>query len=374
MSSMLWFKKNTSHVNILLGLIVFIPVFSLLANVLLYTNNGLTFFPLIYFYLIINLLFGPLVLYYFRLIFGEKPKLHLYHIVHLIPSLFAVYIYIKYTFLTSQSEKLQLLIQINKGEEFNFILLNILGLAHLLTYLFWSNQIRKSYIKNAAAYFSSFETQQLKWLKQFIYLVSVLALLILISYSVTFSINPAYVILSDVIATPLFTFIMYLFILVAAYHNHVIFTKEDYSAYSINLQSFNAFIEEENKQIESTKTPALVNDDIKLKLDTNLDRLILEEKVYLDSGLNIGKLAQICGVSTHQLSYYINTYLNKNFYEYINYYRIEEAKLKLTDPNFENYKIEFIGEESGFNSRSTFFTTFKKFTGQSPLIYRNSIK
>jgi AraC-like DNA-binding protein len=58
--------------------------------------------------------------------------------------------------------------------------------------------------------------------------------------------------------------------------------------------------------------------------------------------------------------------LNKTFYDLVNGYRVEEAKRLLLDPKSKNNKILAIAFDSGFNSKTTFNTVFKKFTGFTP--------
>ena len=62
--------------------------------------------------------------------------------------------------------------------------------------------------------------------------------------------------------------------------------------------------------------------------------------------------------------------LNKSFYDCINQYRVEEAKLLLIDPSKSAHKIASIAFDAGFNSISTFNDVFKKITGQTPSQYR----
>jgi len=71
-------------------------------------------------------------------------------------------------------------------------------------------------------------------------------------------------------------------------------------------------------------------------------------------------------VRAHVLSAYLKRHYNKSFYNFINYYRIEEAKRFLTDPDQHKYSISHISENSGFTSRSAFYTAFKKNTGFTP--------
>ena len=77
-------------------------------------------------------------------------------------------------------------------------------------------------------------------------------------------------------------------------------------------------------------------------------------------------------MSISSISKLINGREGCNFSDYINKYRVSEAKKLLADKNFDPYTIVAIGLECGFNSKSTFYTAFKKFTGQTPTQYREA--
>jgi AraC-like DNA-binding protein len=97
---------------------------------------------------------------------------------------------------------------------------------------------------------------------------------------------------------------------------------------------------------------------------------ILKEQRFLDPLLSLNSMAGEVSVSPGHLSRLINTHGNKNFTDFINEYRVEQAKSILKDPEFENYTIAAIGLECGFNSKSTFYSAFKKFTSLSPSGYK----
>ncbi|MGE8434799.1 helix-turn-helix domain-containing protein [Chryseobacterium joostei] len=109
----------------------------------------------------------------------------------------------------------------------------------------------------------------------------------------------------------------------------------------------------------------LISDEELLKIKTQLERIMNIQKPYLDSELNLIKLAEMLSVSTHHLSYVINTGFGKNFFQYINEFRVEYAK-KLLKETDSKLSILGIAYESGFNSKTSFNTTFKKLTGQTP--------
>jgi len=109
------------------------------------------------------------------------------------------------------------------------------------------------------------------------------------------------------------------------------------------------------------------------EIKTKLLELIEKEKPYLDSELTLSKLAEMISVSTHNLSEVINSKLGKTYYYFINEYRVEEFKRKLENPSAQNYNLISIAFDSGFNSKTSFNTIFKKITNQTPSEYRASL-
>ncbi|MFW5687842.1 MAG: helix-turn-helix domain-containing protein, partial [Bacteroidota bacterium] len=107
-------------------------------------------------------------------------------------------------------------------------------------------------------------------------------------------------------------------------------------------------------------------DDKLVEIKARLHDLITKEELYLDSELNLGKLAKKLDISSHQLSYVINNGFNQNFYGFINKFRVEKAKKLLAGEATDKYSIIGIAYESGFNSKTAFNTTFKKITGLTP--------
>jgi AraC-like DNA-binding protein len=94
-----------------------------------------------------------------------------------------------------------------------------------------------------------------------------------------------------------------------------------------------------------------------------------EEKIYLENELNLSKMAEKLGVSVHDTSFLINQTQGHNFYTYVNSFRIEAAKKLLRSSQIKELNILGIAFASGFNSKTTFNTTFKKITGLSPSQY-----
>ena len=101
-----------------------------------------------------------------------------------------------------------------------------------------------------------------------------------------------------------------------------------------------------------------------------LQKYMAEEKPYLEFSLNREQLAEQVQLPPRELSQIINSQLNQNFYEFVNRYRVEAAKQILSDPTKKDVRANELMFDVGFNSKSTFHYTFKKFTGLTPSQFR----
>jgi len=121
-----------------------------------------------------------------------------------------------------------------------------------------------------------------------------------------------------------------------------------------------------NEDEEEEIKKKLISDEELSKIKNQLQELMESQKPYLDSELNLIKLAELLSVSTHHLSYVINNGFQKNFFQYVNEYRINHAKNLLKDDRNNHLSILGIAYESGFNSKTSFNITFKKLTNKTP--------
>ena len=96
--------------------------------------------------------------------------------------------------------------------------------------------------------------------------------------------------------------------------------------------------------------------------------IIIEKELFLNPSFSLEEAAKELKLTKHLLSQYVNEVLGKSFSNLIKEYRIEKAKKLLETET--NYTIESLGYDSGFNSKSTFFTAFKKITGLTPAEYQ----
>jgi YesN/AraC family two-component response regulator len=113
-----------------------------------------------------------------------------------------------------------------------------------------------------------------------------------------------------------------------------------------------------------------IDDRRMVELVEKINVLICQDKIYREPELTLQDLSEKLRCPPYQVSVVINEKMKKNFYDLINGYRVEEAKRLLLDPKNKNYTILSVGFEAGFNSKTTFNTVFKKFTGVTPTDFR----
>lgn len=138
------------------------------------------------------------------------------------------------------------------------------------------------------------------------------------------------------------------------------------------------------EQAETTRKEADISDAVKPAgeyrnsgLKTNdaenyhqkLLQLMKEKQPYLEPRLTLNNLAGELNISVNHLSQIINQYQGKNFYDFINEYRVEEFKKRVASPKNKHLSILAIALDSGFNAKSSFNMVFKKHTGMTPSEY-----
>ncbi len=96
------------------------------------------------------------------------------------------------------------------------------------------------------------------------------------------------------------------------------------------------------------------------------------DKPFTYSSLKLTQLAKMVGTTPNYLSQVINEECEQNFYDFVNGYRIEEAKKMIQDPASEQVTLLSIAYDVGFNSKSAFNTAFKKYTGMTPSQFRKN--
>ncbi|MDG1164934.1 MAG: helix-turn-helix domain-containing protein [Porticoccaceae bacterium] len=105
---------------------------------------------------------------------------------------------------------------------------------------------------------------------------------------------------------------------------------------------------------------------------SQLASLMRDEKVFLQPDLTLPKLAAMVGCSVNHLSQAVNSGFHMSFFDFLNSYRIEAAKIMLSLGDGRSESILDVSFAVGFNSNSAFYTAFKKSTGQTPAQFRRA--
>jgi len=290
-------------------------------------------------------LYAPLMFFYIRSLTNKPFKIRKADFVHSLPFLFFT-AYLFFTFYFKPIEWKRDFVFSQKSFTFWFIstvLLNLQVASYIVAVLFMLHRYRKK-IKTV---FSSTEKINYSWLKFLIYgllllwLGDIVRVLIFgispnLSYAVTIIFYLGFLLMSDLI-------------LYKALTQPVIFS---------NMEEF----PQQKKKSLSDE----VNEQYLQKLLSYME----SEKPYLDSSLTIYKLAEKISIPPRSLSDVINNSLNKNFYDFVNSYRIKEAERLLAENNGPSKTILEILYEVGFNSKSSFNQAFKKHTGITPSYFK----
>ncbi|MGB5820294.1 MAG: helix-turn-helix domain-containing protein [Saonia sp.] len=230
--------------------------------------------------------------------------------------------------------------------------LTLMVLAHFGIYLFWSMNIlvtkkvivlRKSTHKNNLSE---------RWLDNFNILLVISVIYISVLIEVLFT-TPKVQFIFSIIAMTLGCIFLLL-------RNFTLNALKGYRMYKSR---------NDTQKIEKYKDSVLSTQESK-HLAHKLQALMESKKLYLNENLNLKLLSIELKTHPKNLSQAINENFNKNFFDFINCYRIEGAKKMLADTTFKDYKIYEIMYEVGFNSRSSFNTAFKKSTGITARQYR----
>ncbi len=228
-------------------------------------------------------------------------------------------------------------------------------------YLFKAFKLYNQHQKKIKDVFSYTENVDLKWVRVLLYgyLVFIVLLIIVNVYN-----SKASDIAFDVLMT---IYIIYIGINAIRQKEIYFATPEqivnpEYAEDQIQplsieeVQPDNDKKEEDNEQ--KKKLFESLKQDITLKME--------QDKVYRDQDLTIYKLSKLLGTNSKYVSTVINTFFEKTFVNFINEYRINEAKENLISEKYKNYTIEAHGNQVGFKSKSSFNLAFKKMVGITP--------
>lgn len=120
-------------------------------------------------------------------------------------------------------------------------------------------------------------------------------------------------------------------------------------------------------KIETSKIP----ENRMLRIEEKLHNAMLKMTLYTNKKISVSIVADTIKISDKELSNHIRQYHGINFSEYINRWRVNRVK-ELIEKSGEKFTLDSLGDQAGFNSRSAFYSAFKKIEGVTPAAYRKT--
>ena len=132
------------------------------------------------------------------------------------------------------------------------------------------------------------------------------------------------------------------------------------------LKNYTRFLKSDKEQVKAKYQSQKIEKEELENIKLQLIKYMEEEKPYLDPNLKLEDIAKAINRPKAKISQVLSQYLDTNFSNFVSKYRIEMFKEKATDGLIRQYTLTALAKECGFNSRSSFFNTMKKLTGQTP--------
>jgi AraC-like DNA-binding protein len=297
-------------------------------------------------------LVGPLHYLYARSLISPEFSVRRFHLLHFLPFV-AFYGSLLFPYyLLSGAEKIAYFQSLeSQGPPPLILLLGWMVLVQGVVYLILTLQLLKTHIHRIKDTFSSVDRINLRWLKNITLMsLALWGLGLVIEILQFFDIAPLFDLSVPVTAALLIYAMGYLGLR----------QPEIFSGTS-GLKEF--------KYQRSGLTPERARD-----LHKKIVRFMETEKPFTDSDIKLGQLARHLATSPNHLSQVINETFQQNFFDFINRYRIEEAKRLLMDPAHQHLTLLSIAYDVGFNSKSAFNAAFKKHAHMTPSQFRNTVQ
>ena len=295
---------------------------------------------------------GPVFYFYVRTYLRNHYRFNPVQLLHFIPFLIQIALWVICYALKSQEEKLAYMTQVRWQNDFFSIQRELSIIAFTIFYFILIRKDIKSYHKLAKEEYSYVNKQTLTWFYAMIGLIMCTPPLI--------SLNALFISLNEVIYMAViltaFTFSIMLIILAR---------PEIYKGIGV-ISPIKLSRRKARKSTFSDENKAIL-----------FDRLLAHmrnRKPFLDPKLTLRDLSDALDSNPNYVSQTINSMAQQSFFDFINSYRIEEARKLLSDDSYTQFTIEAVSKDSGFNSTSAFYAAFKKFCAMLPSEFINQNK
>lgn len=307
---------------------------------------------------IIANLFPVAVYYYVHLLLTDKKTHHpllLSGSVCLLIYIFGLTVYFG---LLNRAEQTHYLSLLNTDDyPLSMTTYNVVFYVWQMVYLLILNLEIKRYQKNAENSLSNLEKTKLGFVKQFMLLLAVLNFGLVVFYIAL----PMPIV--DYGVLPAMVTLIYLFIIYYSIKNNTIFNTKTYSELIIENEPFI------NPRPESLPKELLIEEETDQKTQFiifKIETALYTNKCYKNPEFKLSQLADDIKEPSYLTSLILNKHFKKSFFDMVNKLRVKDAEIRLKTFDPKKEKIETIAYEVGFNSRASFYRSFKKITGKNP--------
>ncbi|WP_319480220.1 helix-turn-helix domain-containing protein [uncultured Draconibacterium sp.] len=347
--------------SVVLGLLTFVLSLSLLGGI--YGMSGFyKSFP--HFTNVADpmfLLYGPLLfIYIFVLTQNRLPR---NYVLHGLPFLIYIISFIP-LYLKSAEEKIEWAeyIFLNDHVPLKGLLMQLLRVVHISIYIVLSLVAVKNYQTKIKDNFSDIEKISLNQAKNILYFFLFALVVACISFVFGYVLSYSFSLSNNIIGL-----VIGIIIFALAYST---WNKKNIQEMVASKGGDKTEKPIEAPQKTKGRSVFVLTEEQLEEYGGRLETAIEEEKVYTENELSLAELSKKINIQAYQLSELISRLYNESFFDFINRHRIEEIKARIEDPESDSYSLLGIAMDSGFNSKSSFNTAFKKFTGLTPSEYR----
>ncbi len=310
----------------------------------------------------ICLLEMPLIFLYVLAVCYSDFRLKWKHFIYTLPFVVMNLVLMPRFYLKSGIEKQYFLANYNQMFEIYFfqILIEVQYWFYIVSIFLILRKYRKIYLEN----YTNPSTSTYKWLFQMNCVFMVMHSITAIKNLLRYTSSRETFLWGNVFMVMMALLVICWFVMQALNH------PELFRGINSNLELAKDFLPKENgvvNEVINTEDEGITSQILLLK------NYMTEKEPYLDPSLTIQELANQIDISVRDLSVLINHHMNQHFFDFVNEYRIQKAMNILKDNSKSQHTVLEILYEVGFNSKSSFNTSFKKYTNQTPTAFRNNL-
>ncbi|MEA3443233.1 MAG: helix-turn-helix domain-containing protein [Bacteroidota bacterium] len=370
-SLLMFTKKNRQIYDVVLAIWLLLIALQLLSSLFNLKFEKFAFSGLIMLKLI-PFTFGPFVYIYAKMLILAKPIFRVRYFFHFLPFILAVLLFLIF------ASKEVILAEVKtsflgfESSLYHYIY-SLLIIGSIMFYVVQVLYLIRVHEKNVYDYYSNESHKtNLRWLNTTSMIFAMAYLLAVTSHLFNFFLNLKNPVFQPdifpIIGLTLFAYTISFF----GFNQEAIFMSQSFIRLQRRKDRLADAGNDEIKTHIRYERSGLKDDEAQTYIE-NIKAFMENEKPYLNGSFNIEIMSHRLNIPKHFITQVLNELMKKNFYTFVNEYRIEEVKRRMADKKNENLTLLALAYDSGFNSKSSFNTIFKKLIGKTPSEYKNQI-